>query len=52
MTPEPAALPVIVERPTPGIDVELVGGRRVRFDPDVDPKAVRRMVTLLEGDAR
>jgi hypothetical protein len=25
---------VIVERSTPGIEVELVGGRRVRFDPE------------------
>jgi hypothetical protein len=26
------------------------GGRRVRFDRDADPEAVRRLITLLEGD--
>ena len=48
--PEPA--PVIVERSAPGIEVELIGGRRVRFDRDVDPETVRRLVSLLEGEAR
>lgn len=58
---EPSALPlagtpappsVIVERSTPGIEVDLVGGRRVRFDRDTDPDTIRRVVALLEGDAR
>ncbi len=44
--------PVIVERSTPGIEVDLIGGRRVRFDRDTDPETVRRLVTLLEGEAR
>jgi transposase-like protein len=44
--------PVIVERSTPGIEVELKGGRRVRFDRDTDPETVQRLVTLLEGEAR
>ena len=44
--------PVIVERLGPGIEVELIGGRRVRFDRDVDPETVRRLVSLLEGEAR
>ncbi len=48
-TPGPA--PVIVERSAPGIEVELIGGRRVRFECDVDPETVRRLVTLLEGEA-
>ncbi len=48
--PEPAS--VIVERSAPGIEVELVGGRRVRFDREVEPETVRRLVTLLEGEAR
>jgi transposase-like protein len=48
--PRPA--PVIVERSAPGIEVELIGGRRVRFERDVDPETVRRLVTLLEGEAR
>lgn len=47
---EPA--PVIVERPAPGIEVELVGGRRVRFDRDTDPETIHRLVSLLEGEAR
>jgi len=53
--PRPASTtpaPVIVERSTPGIEVELKGGRRVRFDRDADPETVRRLVTLLEGEAR
>jgi len=44
-----AVVPVIVERPAPGIEVELVGGRRVRFERDADPETVRRMIALLEG---
>lgn len=50
--PETDPMPVIVERSAPGIEVELVGGRRVRFAADVDPEAVRRMVQLLEGETR
>ena len=48
----PGPAPVIVERSAPGIEVELVGGRRVRFDRDTDPEWVRRLVSLLEGEAR
>lgn len=47
----PAPVPVIVERSAPAIEVELVGGRRVRFGRDVDPETVHRLVTLLEGGA-
>ena len=47
-----APAPVIVERSAPGIEVELVGGRRVRFERDVDPRRVRRMVAMLEGEAQ
>ncbi len=53
--PRPASTtptPVIVERLAPGIEVELIGGRRVRFDRDTDPETVHRLVTLLEGEAR
>ncbi|MGE3702810.1 MAG: transposase, partial [Hyphomicrobiaceae bacterium] len=39
--------PIVVERP-PGIEVELAGGRRVRFDRDVDPETIQRLVALLE----
>ncbi len=48
--PGPALM--IVERSAPGIEVELIGGRRVRFERDVDPETVRRLVSLLEGEAR
>ena len=45
----PSYAPVIVDRSAPGIEVELVGGRRVRFERDADPETVRRLVALLEG---
>ena len=48
--PKPA--PVIVERSAPGIEVELIGGRRVRFDVGTDPETVCRLVSQLEGEAR
>jgi transposase-like protein len=34
---------------TPGIEIELVGGRRARFERDADPETVRQLVALLEG---
>lgn len=40
----PATGPVIVEQPRDGIEVELVGGRRVRFARDIDPGTVRTIV--------
>lgn len=44
----------VIEGPSvlsvPGIEVELAGGRRLRFDGDADPETVRRLVALLEGD--
>ena len=48
----PPLAPVIVERSAPGIEVELIGGRRVRFERDADPETVRRLVALLEEGAR
>ncbi len=45
----PATGPVIVERPSGGIEVELVGGRRVRFARDMEPEAICAMIALLEG---
>ena len=50
--PAPVVTPVVVERSTPGIEVELIGGRRVRFERDTDPETVRRLVVLLEGEAQ
>lgn len=49
LTPPAASAPVVVERSAPGIEVELVGGRRVRFDRETDPEAIQRLVALLEG---
>lgn len=47
----PALGPIIVERSTPGIEVELFGGRRVRFERGTDPETVRAMIAVLEGRA-
>jgi transposase len=49
---QPAAPSIIVERAAVGIEIELIGGRRVRFDRDVDPETMKRVVAALEGDAR
>lgn len=46
----PSAPPIIVERVAAGIEIELIGGRRVRFDRDVDPETMKRVVSALEGD--
>jgi transposase-like protein len=59
-TPAPVFAPVavmdvapVVEAPTmpstSGIEVELVGGRRVRFEGAAEPETVQRLVALLEG---
>ena len=47
----PHSGPVIVERASNGIEVELVGGRRVRFARDIEPEAIRTMIEVLEGAA-
>lgn len=47
--PGPAMSTIIVERPVPGIEIELLGGRRVRFDRDIDAETMRRVVSALEG---
>lgn len=44
--------PVIIDRATPAIEVELTGGRRLRFERDTDPATIERLVTLLEGARR
>jgi transposase-like protein len=44
-------VPVIVERASGDIEVELMGGRRVRFARDMEPEAIRAMIELLEGVA-
>lgn len=47
--PQSTAAPVVVERAAQEIEVELVGGRRVRIARDTDPATVRAMVEMLEG---
>jgi transposase len=44
--PLPSLLP---ERPAGGMEIELAGGRKLRFDPGTDPDSIRRVVELLEG---
>jgi transposase-like protein len=47
----PTATPpsIIIERETAGIEVQLIGGRRVRFDVGVDPQTMRAVVLALEA---
>jgi transposase len=47
----PATPSIIIERPAVGIEIELIGGRRVRFDRNVDPETMKRVVSALEGGA-
>lgn len=53
LAPQPAASAtppsIIIEREGAGIEVHLVGGRRVRFDVGVDPQTMRAVVTALEA---
>jgi hypothetical protein len=49
--PSPGGMPVIIERPRDEIEVELVGGRRMRFARDTDPQALQAMIAMLEGAA-
>jgi transposase-like protein len=46
---KPVHGPLIIERAAQEIEVELVGGRRLRFARDTDPERVRALVALLEG---
>jgi transposase-like protein len=55
--PTKQAAPVIVDRttvdrPSPAIEVELAGGRRLRFEQGTDPATIERLVSLLEGASR
>jgi transposase len=45
--PAPPAAPKPKRRTLP-VEVTLVGGRRLRVDPDIDPEALRRLVQTLE----
>jgi len=48
-TPPAASAP---ERATPAIEIELAGGRRLRFARDTDPETIQRLVAALDGGAR
>lgn len=37
------------ERSPGGLEIELAGGKRLRFARDIDPETVRRMIEVLEG---
>jgi transposase-like protein len=44
------ALPTAaLDRPPAGIEVEVSGGSKVRFEHYTDPETVRRMIEILEG---
>lgn len=43
---------LIIERPRDDIEVELTGGRRMRFASGTDPVTVRAMIDMLEGAGR
>jgi len=51
--PQASAPPpsVVIERLAAGIEIELIDGRRVRFDRDVDPETMKRVVAALEAGA-
>jgi hypothetical protein len=44
--PSPAAA---AEGSPSGVEIELAGGKRLRFARDVDPETVRRMIEIVEG---
>lgn len=44
--------PVVIERSAAGIEIDLKGGRRVRFDRETDPETIRSLVALLEGSGQ
>lgn len=50
LTKQPA--PVIIDRATPAIEVELTGGHRLRFERGTDPETIQRLVAALDGGAR
>ena len=47
--PAPAAVPVGRERRAGTIEIELVGGRRIRVDAAVDVGVLKQIVAALEG---
>lgn len=47
-----ARAPAKVEQTAPAIEIELAGGRRLRFARDTDPETIQRLVAALDGGAR
>jgi transposase-like protein len=47
-----ARTPARVEQAGPAIEIELAGGRRLRFERNTDPETIQRLVTALDGGAR
>ena len=45
----PSPLPGASEQQETAVEVELVGGRRVRFDQGIAPETMRRVIVALEG---
>lgn len=50
VSPRPAAS--APNRAAPAIEIELAGGRRLRFARDTDPETIQRLVAALDGGAR
>jgi transposase len=47
--PAPAPPTIVVERLGPAMEIELIGGRKLRVERDIDPEIVCRLVAALEG---
>ena len=50
--PTVSRTPTKVEPTAPAIEIELAGGRRLRFARDTDPETIQRLVAALDGGAR
>ena len=48
----PAARATAKVETAPAIEIELAGGRRLRFARDTDPETIQRLVAALDGGAR
>ncbi|MEQ1718205.1 MAG: transposase [Hyphomicrobium sp.] len=50
--PTTSRTPTKMEPTAPAIEIELAGGRRLRFARDTDPETIQRLVAALDGGAR
>lgn len=50
--PTASRLPAQVDSAAPAIEIELTGGRRLRFAGDTDPETIQRLVSALDGGQR